>query len=165
MTTALFIGRFQPFHKAHLEVIESMLKDHDQVIIAIGSSQYSNQINDPFSYQERKDMIISTLKNYNNFKIVELPDLFDDEKWMNYILEVLPPFDVFYSGNDVTQEIFESEGIKVIKINLIEGINGTLIRNLISQNKDWKHLVPDEIVKSIQAINGEERIRKLANSK
>ena len=162
MTTALFIGRFQPFHKAHLEVIKDISKEHNEIIIGIGSSQISNEKDNPFSLDERKIMISKALLNQiNNFKLVAIPDFFNDEQWMSYILTELPPFDVFYSGNELTQKVFEDEGIKVIKINLIEGINGTEIRKKISKGEEWKHMVPDEIIKSMQEINGEERIRKL----
>ena len=39
MKRALFIGRFQPFHKAHLSDVKLALKECDKIIIAIGSSQ------------------------------------------------------------------------------------------------------------------------------
>ena len=38
MTTALFIGRFQPFHLGHLKDIQGISREVDKVIIGIGSS-------------------------------------------------------------------------------------------------------------------------------
>ena len=166
MPTALFIGRFQPFHKAHLEDIRDILKEADEIIMGIGSSQESNTKENPFSFEERKEMIEETLRanSINNFKIVEIPDFFDDEKWMGHILTELPQFDVFYSGNEITQEVFSNEGIKVIKINLIEGINGTEIREKITKGEDWENLVPKTISEFVKKIDGVERIRKLNNN-
>ena len=43
MSRALFIGRFQPFHNAHLADIKKILKENDEVLIAIGSSQEKTQ--------------------------------------------------------------------------------------------------------------------------
>jgi len=63
MNRALFIGRFQPFHNAHLIDIKNVLKDVDEVIIAIGSSQEKNTLENPFSYNERKQMM-NTLKKH-----------------------------------------------------------------------------------------------------
>jgi len=54
---ALFIGRFQPFHKGHLLFLKSIYTQYDKIIIGIGSSQYSNSLDNPFSYDERKMMI------------------------------------------------------------------------------------------------------------
>ncbi|NIA01996.1 MAG: adenylyltransferase/cytidyltransferase family protein, partial [Nitrospirae bacterium] len=31
MQSALFIGRFQPFHKGHLEMIKKILKENERV--------------------------------------------------------------------------------------------------------------------------------------
>jgi len=166
MTTALFIGRFQPFHKAHLEVIKDILKENQEVIIAIGSSQFSNEPDNPFSYDERKDMITESLEKnkISNYAIVELPDQFDDERWMEYILSELPSFDVFYSGNEMTQEIFSQEGIKVIKVILFEGINGTEIRDKIAKEEKWEHLVPETISDFIKKVDGVERIKKSSSN-
>ena len=36
---AVFIGRFQPFHQGHLQVIQSGLEQADKLIVLIGSSR------------------------------------------------------------------------------------------------------------------------------
>ena len=53
--TALFVGRFQPFHIAHLEDVKLEIKEGNQVIIAIGSSEESHTKDNPFTFKERKD--------------------------------------------------------------------------------------------------------------
>ena len=163
MTTALFIGRFQPFHNTHLEVVKDILKENDKVIIAIGSSQENSTKENPFSYEERKHMIKETVmqNKIKNFEIVELPDFFDDEKWTDYIKKKIPKFDVAYSGNPVTINCFGKSGIRVKKIKLIEGVNGTKIRERMFVGSDWKKFVPKQISSFIEKSNGVERIRKL----
>ena len=61
---ALFIGRFQPFHKGHLKVIKDIIKKDYRVIIGIGSSQYSHTVDNPFTSDERKKMIQETLLKF-----------------------------------------------------------------------------------------------------
>ena len=50
---ALYIGRFQPFHKGHLKILQKLAKKYDEIIIGIGSSQYSNTLENPFTSEER----------------------------------------------------------------------------------------------------------------
>ena len=163
MKCALFIGRFQPFHKGHLHVAKSLSKKYDKIIIGIGSSQEKNTKNNPFSYTERKAMISKALKanNIKNFKIYPIPDLYDDFKWTEYILKNLPKFDIAYSGNEWTIRCFTKHKIKCKKIKLLRGINSTKIREMMAKGKKWENIVPREVVKSIKGLKGEARIRNL----
>ena len=54
---ALYIGRFQPFHNVHLKILQKFTKKYDEIIIGIGSAQYSNTLDNPFTLEERKLMI------------------------------------------------------------------------------------------------------------
>ncbi len=161
MARALFIGRFQPFHIAHLADVKNILKKADEIIIAIGSSQEKNTKENPFSYNERKGMISNVLKNnkINNFKIYPVPDLYNDYKWTNYIIKKLPKFDVAYSGNEWTIRCFKKHKIKAIKIRLVKDLSSTKVRESIKNNKNWEKLVPKEIAAHINRISGTKRIK------
>ena len=163
MNSALFIGRFQPFHNAHLKDVKDMVKKHGEIIIGIGSSQEKRTKDNPFSYNERKEMISKTLKanKIKKFKIYPVSDLYDDKKWVDYILKNLPKFDVAYSGNEWTIKCFRKHNIKAKKIKLEKGINSTKIREMIVKNKEWWKFVPKEIADYIKKIKGSERIRKI----
>ena len=165
MKRALFIGRFQPFHNAHLVDVKKILKECDEVIIAIGSSQEKNTLENPFSYAERKQMITGVLKKnkIKNYKIYPVPDLYNDKKWVDYIKKNLPKYDYVYSGNLWTLRCFRKHDSKVKKIKLIKGISSTIIRNMIIKSKDWEKMVPREIAYYIKNINGIERIKRTYN--
>lgn len=167
MIRALFIGRFQPFHHAHMVDVKKVLKEADEVVIAIGSSQEKNTLENPFSYKERKEMIVNALRKHKikKYKIYAVPDLYNDRKWVKCIKNNLPSYEFVYSGNPWTLRCFKKFDSKVRKIKLIRGISSTIIRDMIIQNKNWKKLVPKEISDYIGKINGEERIRKIYSNK
>ena len=163
MSRALFIGRFQPFHNAHLLDIKKIIKEVDEVIIGIGSSQEKNTLDNPFRYNERKQMIVNVLgKNkINDYKIYPVPDLYNDKKWVRYIKNNLPSYDAVYSGNYWTLKCFKKFDSRVKKIGLIKGISSTKIRNLMIKDKNWKKLVPEEVADYIDKIKGVGRIKKI----
>jgi bifunctional NMN adenylyltransferase/nudix hydrolase len=59
----VFIGRFQPFHNAHLEIFKKAAKLAEKVIVIIGSSQKPRTFENPFSDQERYDFLNNTLSS------------------------------------------------------------------------------------------------------
>ncbi|HLC96239.1 MAG TPA: nicotinamide-nucleotide adenylyltransferase [Candidatus Nanoarchaeia archaeon] len=160
---ALFIGRFQPFHKAHLHDVQLARKECKKVVIAIGSSQESGTPENPFSYMERKDMITAALKanHISAYTIVPVPDIHDDQNWVEHVRSIVPHFDIVYTGNDFTDKLFAEKGIQVRKIELIPNINATEIRERIIKDKDWRYLVPKEIAEEIIKLNGVEKIKDM----
>lgn len=71
---SLFVGRWQPFHKGHKSLIETVLKKRKPVVVAIRDTEISNQ--NPFSATERWTMIQKAFKKYGELvKIVVIPDI------------------------------------------------------------------------------------------
>ena len=64
------ICRFQPFHLGHLEAIKFALGKVEHLHVGIGSSNKSHEERNPFTADERKKMILSSVdselqKNYH----------------------------------------------------------------------------------------------------
>jgi bifunctional NMN adenylyltransferase/nudix hydrolase len=55
---AVFIGRFQPPHKEHINQIKRGLDLADKVIIALGSHRAAPNIKNPWTTQEREEMVL-----------------------------------------------------------------------------------------------------------
>lgn len=53
----VFIGRFQPLHKGHQEVIERARKLAKQVLVLVGSANAPRSVRNPFTYEERAKLI------------------------------------------------------------------------------------------------------------
>lgn len=80
----VYIGRFEPFHLAHLETINIALSHAAKLIIVIGSAQDERNIKNPFSVNERQLMIMNSLQPTQRPSVQFLPiiDLYNDEKWV-----------------------------------------------------------------------------------
>lgn len=48
----ILIGRMQPVHNGHIEVIKKTLEEVDEIVIGIGSAQKSHELKDPFTAGE-----------------------------------------------------------------------------------------------------------------
>ena len=82
---SVFIGRFQPFHNSHKEVVEHGLRISDRVIIVIGSCNAAPNIRNPFLYNERRDMIRASFSEEDNERIhiTGVRDYFNnDNHWL-----------------------------------------------------------------------------------
>lgn len=138
-TTALFIGRFQPFHAGHLDALKQILGDPStssrQVIIGVGSSQYSGTDENPYSFAERKKIIAKATSNIKNknIKIIAIPDIHDPPNWVEHVKKIVGHFDLVYTGNKLTEKLFKDKKYKVKKIKINLKISGTEIRNEASR--------------------------------
>lgn len=54
---ALIIGRFQPFHIGHKEIVDAALKCSDRVLILVGSAQEHGTVQNPLPYIFRAQII------------------------------------------------------------------------------------------------------------
>ena len=55
------IGRFEPFHNAHYELVKEALSLGETVLIIIGSAHKARTIQNPWTAEEREEMIRDTL--------------------------------------------------------------------------------------------------------
>jgi len=69
----VFIGRFQPFHLGHQQVVLDALKLSHKVIILIGSVHQPRSVRNPWSYQERESFIRQSFSKEQNERIVLAP--------------------------------------------------------------------------------------------
>jgi len=159
---ALFIGRFQPFHKGHLKVLQNTSLKYDEIIIGIGSSQYSYTRDNPFTADERKLMVDRSLSKIgiSNFKIILIPDIHNPPKWVDHVLSIFTDFDVVITNNSLTKSLFSEKGYSVEKTPLYDKkkFSAKEIRRRMIKGERWEHLVPKEVYKLIKEINGTQRL-------
>jgi len=164
--TCLFPGRFQPFHKGHLLVVQGMRKMCGKIVIAIGSSDKSGNAENPFTAEERRDMIQRALQGEDiipafDVVFITVPDMADDQEWGKAVLAAAGEVHQVWSGNADVQETFKKLGVEVKNIKPVPGISATEVRKRIKEGGDWQGLVPEEVASSVKAIDGVERVKKL----
>ena len=161
----LLIGRFQPFHKGHLAAVNFGLSHVENLWICIGSSNKQNEKRNPFSADERKEMILTSLdKNtLNRVQIFYVPDVNDHSKWTHHVDSIVPKYDMVFSNDDFTTTLYQKRGIKVIPVPLLqrEMISGTNIREMIAMGKEWMEFVPEGTKNTLLKIDAERRLSKI----
>lgn len=80
---AVVIGRFQPFHNAHRALIHQALAAAPLVVAVIGSACQARSPKNPFSWEERAQMIRLSLSPSERERVLFVPvrDHFDEARW------------------------------------------------------------------------------------
>ena len=152
----LMMGRFQPFHLGHLDLIKQILKECDEVIILITSSQFNYLEKDPFTAGERLEMIHNSIKesdiDLTRCIVLAIENQFNISTWSSYIQSMVPKFDKVYSGNKYVRMLLADSGIEVISPAFMDRgqFNATKIRSMIISDDDWENFVPKSCFKLYQ---------------
>ena len=166
----LYVGRFQPFHLGHLSAIKAVLKEIDELVIVIGSAQYSHKMNNPFTAGERLVMIRRALAeakvDYSKLWIVPVPDVHLHMIWVSALEGYTPKFNVCFSNEPLSRRLFIEAGYEVKNIPFFDRKQymSTVIREKMLQDDSWRGLVPKSVADFINEIDGVNRIRDLATS-
>lgn len=164
----ILIGRMQPVHNGHMQVISKILEEVDEIIIGIGSAQLSHELKDPFTAGERIVMMSQALADAgvdsSRYYIIPMQDINFNAIWVSHVKMLTPPFSIVYSGNPLVKQLFSEEGFEVRQPPLYDRIHlsGTEVRKRILEDNDWQELVPKATADVIAEINGIERIKNLS---
>lgn len=85
MSHAIYIGRFRPFHVGHLSTITQAFNDLnlDQMTVLVGSCNRHRSVNNPFTFDEVRDMIKRSLPTelLDEVHVKSLYDHSNDNVW------------------------------------------------------------------------------------
>ncbi len=166
---SLVIGRFQPLHNGHMEVLRKCVEESDHLIIGIGSAQYSHDPDNPFTAGERYKMLSDSLRDEGiaEFSIIPVEDLNRYSVWVTHVVSMVPPFKRVYSNNPMTRRLFEEAGYEVRKLPMYNRniYSGTEVRRRIAIGEEWRDLVPLAVAKIIDAVDGVGRIRDITEGR
>lgn len=86
------IGRFQPFHNAHLDMVRIALEKAKKVIIIIGSFNQARNVKNPWLGAERISMIESCLTDEEKARVIFMPIrdyLYNENLWVTEVQEAV----------------------------------------------------------------------------
>ena len=124
---AIFVGRYQPYHFGHIELIQQKLKEGIPVLIMIRDIEPDEK--NPFTTEQTVSMIEKYHKSKgDDVKVIIIPDI----ESVNF-------------GRGVGYEVNEFTPPKEIG-----GISATGIRNSIKNGDDyWKRMVDESIQEDV----------------
>lgn len=162
---SLVLGRFQPLHLGHLKMIEHAAQKSTFLTIGVGSCNSSMTPENPFSAQEREEMIKESVRLQIPYEIKRIPDFGDNAQWARWIIENVR-FDAFMTNSPNERRIFEHEGVKVQEMPFFDrgAYSATEVRRRLIEGGDWASLLPLGTVKVMSRIDGEYRIRRLGKA-
>lgn len=159
---ALVVGRFQPLHDGHVQLIRRALEECGDVTIAIGSSNAKPSLRNPFTVAERTQMLEAV---FPGLRILALPDLHDPKRWTDETLRAAGPVDRVYGNDPATTGLFEQAGIPVVSPGLVDRqkYEATAIRRLMAEDDPaWRKCVPAPVAKLLDGWQASRRLLAMA---
>jgi len=86
------IGRYQPFHHGHYELVKEALEHGETVLVIIGSAHKARNIQNPWTSAEREEMIRSTLtdEERSRVKFFHVRDYFyTNNRWLTEVQRIV----------------------------------------------------------------------------
>jgi nicotinamide-nucleotide adenylyltransferase len=150
----VFIGRFQPFHRGHHQVVEKYSEEHE-LQIAIGSSEEEETEKNPLSFKERKKLIRAC---HSDIEITGIADEDESEdgnqKWIQKVKEKTGAEAVISQNPLVKDIVARDTELKLIKQDLYqeEIYSGTEVRRRVRSGEEWRYLLPDCCEKQFEKL-------------
>ncbi|WP_323191963.1 nicotinamide-nucleotide adenylyltransferase [Halostella sp. PRR32] len=167
MIRGFYIGRFQPFHNGHFNMVQEIAEDVDELVLGIGSAGDSHSKHDPFTAGERVMMVTKSLVDIDLVTYaVPIEDLERNSVWVSHVQSMSPEFDVAYSNNPLVIQLFEEAGVEVRQSPMFnrEVLEGQEVRERMIKGKNWKSLLPDPVVEVVEETNGIERLQRVSET-
>lgn len=167
----LLVGRFQPFHLGHLEVVRHLLdaEPGTRLLLAVGSAQESYTEANPLTAGERLEMIARALPAEAAARVQAIPvvDVNRHALWVAHLQELLPAFEVVYTNNPLTRLLFERARVRVEAPPLYDRarLSGTAIRAAILAGAPWQDRVPAPVARYLESVGLADRLRRIREAR
>src|SRR5947208_5009682 len=94
-------------------MVKRILESNGEIIVGIGSAQYSHTGENPFTAGERYEMIKRALdaEGIHNYHIVPIPDTHVHSVWVSHVTSIVPRFDIVYTNSDLVVRLFREHDL------------------------------------------------------
>lgn len=147
-----FLGRFQPFHLGHFNVVKQKKEEFDHFKLIIGSPEESGTERNPLTFEQRKELVKAC---FPDIEITAVEDTEEDpqnsnpsssanKRWAEEFEK--KGFDKVISGNQKVKDIIESHtDVEVERPELYSEkiYSGTEVRRRIKSGEEWRYLTPE----------------------
>ncbi|MBI3486255.1 adenylyltransferase/cytidyltransferase family protein [Candidatus Daviesbacteria bacterium] len=176
-SNGVVVGRFQPFHKGHLDYVLKALKETENLYIGITTpgkkpTQYEpvsperfGKKNNPFTFKERKAMIAQSLLDekidLKRIKFVHYQPA-NTKSWFKKVPKNAVYFLLLLSqSEDVKVKAMQAQGLEVIVLETKSerSHQGFDIRQKILAGETWENLVPMAVEKILKKLDLLERLK------
>jgi nicotinamide-nucleotide adenylyltransferase len=162
-----YIGRFQPYHDGHHQMVEEIVPEVDELVLGIGSAGHSHTRHNPFTAGERVMMVTKAVAEFDlTTYVVPIEDLDRNSVWVSHVRSMSPAFDVAYSNNPLVIQLFGEAEVEVRQSPMFnrDVLEGSELRERMIEGGEWRHLVPEPVVDVIEEIGGIERIQRVSET-
>lgn len=146
MKRAIFPGTFDPFTIGHNSVVLRSLTFMDEIIIGIGINENKNTY---FPIEKRVDMVRKFYKNEPRIKVQSYDCLTIDfaqqvdAKFIIRGIRTVKDFEYEETIADVNRKLADVETILLFTEPELTCISSTIVRELLSYNKDISQFIPE----------------------
>ena len=175
--TLVLIGRFQPFHSAHLVLVQRAAELCDKLLIIVGSADQPRTYKNPFTFAERKQMIERATEDLAKSIVINIKPnqdtIYNDQAWAVRVQTLVAnstragdKIGIIGHKKDSSSSYLDMfPQWKFEEVDLVEPLNATDIRDLYFKrdaNMNFiKHVVPAatfEFLRIFKDMDGYEQI-------
>lgn len=172
----VYIGRFQIPHVGHESVMKHALGNSDHLVLLVGSSEGGRTTKNPFSFEERKEMLAQITDDFKGDKevsILSLPDFATDEEWTDEVEKLVKSVTenddkIFITGCRKTGDEstyylqlfpdWSSDFISEVSFPGIDVISSTKARELFYKNEELPDFISPSVKGYLQAFKEKESL-------
>jgi nicotinamide-nucleotide adenylyltransferase len=158
------IARWQPVHLGHFPVLHGLCHHANDVLVGIGSANRLDYRN-PFTLEERIEMLRIVLEGRENYSLIPVNDLDDGPRWGELVRKIFGELDCFVTANPYVETLLEKiykviHPIEFVPVDQRIPVDGARVRLAMARGGDWQSMIPEEVLEFIQAKHLDNRFRE-----
>jgi nicotinamide mononucleotide adenylyltransferase len=155
----LVVMRAQPLHRGHAALINLMRSDCDIGIVAFGSTQLSRVVRNPFTFEQRVEMLRAVFAGtVKPLPLVDIDSNVNTDDWVDYVLDKIRKLNLplptdYYSGSISDAKWYVNRFARltdpVTEVGFVKSYQGKEGRRLHIMDRSLYQIPPAEEIRSL----------------